>query len=125
MFCPDKTTTCPDKWLSCVQRRRPRRSPKFLQPHCHVPDREAPARGCDTGAVEHYAEAFTVTYGRPFRMVQIEGVGRAKRCPGPVVWRGRFRTPGEQIYRVDACEGHGSELHQRTRVSTRRARPEG
>jgi len=39
-------------------------------------------------------------------MVQEEGVGHPEHCTEPVVWWGRFRTPGESIYRVDACEGH-------------------
>ena len=72
--------------------------------------------------MEHYAEAFTVTYGRCFRMVQVEGVGHPEHCAEPVVWRGRFRTPGESIYRVDACEGHGAELHQRARIPASRSR---
>jgi hypothetical protein len=75
--------------------------------------------------MEHYAESFTVSYGRCFRMVQMEGIGHPDHCPGRVVWRGRFRTAGEKIYRVDACEGHGAALHQRSRIPTSRERPEG
>jgi hypothetical protein len=42
--------------------------------------------------------------------------GQPGHCDEPVVWRGRFRTRAEQIYRVDACDEHGAELINRTRI---------
>lgn len=65
----------------------------------------------------HYAEAFTVLPGRCFRMVTDPDParrGQPTHCGEPVVWRGRFRTPGEKTYGVDACEGHGDDLTHRT-----------
>jgi hypothetical protein len=73
---------------------------------------------CKLDAVAHYADAFTILPGRCFRMVtdpEPRRLGHPDHCDEPVVWRGRFRTRGERVYRVDACEGHGGELTHRTR----------
>ncbi len=81
--------------------------------------RSARARREDTPVSSHYAECFTLIPGRCFRMVtDPEPRRRAQpgHCEKPVVWRGRFRTRGEDIYRVDACDGHGDELMHRTRI---------
>jgi hypothetical protein len=40
----------------------------------------------------HYANAFTLTSERCFRLVQAEnGTGHAQHCPYLTVWRGRFK----------------------------------
>jgi hypothetical protein len=59
--------------------------------------------------MEHYAEAFAIVPGRCFRMVQLPGVGHPFHCVEPVAWHGRFRA-GDRQYRVDACDGHASDL---------------
>ena len=67
----------------------------------------------------HYAEAFTLLPGRCFRMVndpEPRRRGQPTHCDEPVVWRGRFRTKRKDIYRVEACEGHGDELTHRTSI---------
>jgi len=67
----------------------------------------------------HYAEVFALLPGRCFRMVtdpEPRRRGQPTHCGAPVVWRGRFRTRGELIYWVDACEGHGEELTHRSRI---------
>jgi len=67
----------------------------------------------------HFAESFTLTPGRCFRMVtdpEPRRRGQPGHCEAPVVWRGRFRTRSEDIYRVDACAQHGGELTHRTRI---------
>ncbi len=67
----------------------------------------------------HYAECFTLLPGRCFRMVtdpEPRKRGHATHCAEPVIWRGRFRSAGEQIYRVDACAEHGEELTHRTEI---------
>lgn len=69
----------------------------------------------------YYAEAFTVFPGRCFRMVtdpELRRRGQPTHCKAPVVWRGRFRTRGECIFRVDACADHGGELSNRTKIRT-------
>jgi len=65
----------------------------------------------------HYAEAFTLLPGRCFRMVtdpEPRRQGQPTHCDAAVVWRGRFRTGGEDVYGVDACDEHGGELMNRT-----------
>ena len=67
----------------------------------------------------HYAEAFTLIPGRCFRMVtdpESRRRGQPIHCEESVVWRGRFLTRGEDVYRVDACGEHGDELMHRTRI---------
>jgi hypothetical protein len=59
---------------------------------------------------EHYAEAFTLSPGRCFRMVQLPGVGHPAHCSQPIAWHGRFRAADKRLYRVDACEDHADEL---------------
>ena len=67
----------------------------------------------------HYAEAFTLTPGRCFGLVadpEPRRQGQPAPCDEPVAWQGRFRTRGEDIYRVDACDDHGDELTHRSRI---------
>jgi hypothetical protein len=54
--------------------------------------------------VGHYANAFTLTPGRCFRMVQLEGVGHPDHCREPVACHGRWRAGDKRLYRVAACE---------------------
>lgn len=67
----------------------------------------------------HYANAFTLIPGRCFRMIIDPDPlrrGQPTHCEGPVVWRGRFCTTGEDVCRVDACDEHGDELTHATRI---------
>jgi hypothetical protein len=67
----------------------------------------------------HYADSFILIPGRCFRMVtdpEPRRQGQPTHCDEPVVWRGRFRTRGDDTYRVDACEVHGDELTHHSRV---------
>jgi hypothetical protein len=50
--------------------------------------------------------------------------GQRANCDEPVKWRERFRTRAEQIYRVDACDEHGAELMNRTRIRDGRGIPD-
>ena len=59
---------------------------------------------------QHYANAFSFDPGRCFRMVQLPGVGHPMHCPEPVTTHGRWRSAADQLYRVDACDGHKGEL---------------
>jgi hypothetical protein len=71
---------------------------------------------------DHYAEAFKVLSGHCFRMVTDPEPlrrGQPTHCAELVRWRGRFRTRGERVYRVDACEGHGDELTHRTNIMSK------
>jgi len=68
---------------------------------------------------DHYAECFSLTPGRCFRMIvspEPRKRGQPTHCHEPVAWRGRFRTKGEDVYGVEACDGHGDELTHRSRV---------
>jgi hypothetical protein len=47
---------------------------------------------------------------------QYAEVGPADALRHAVVWRRRFRTRGEAIYRVEACQEHGGELTHPTRI---------
>jgi hypothetical protein len=41
--------------------------------------------------MSHHVNAFWLTYGRDFRLIQFEdGTGHAQHCPYALVWRGRI-----------------------------------
>jgi hypothetical protein len=60
--------------------------------------------------MDHFANAFTLTPARCFRMVTLPGVRHPSHCEEPVAWHGRWRAADNRLYRVDACEGHGGQL---------------
>ncbi len=60
--------------------------------------------------MDHFANAFSLTPGRCFRMVALPGVGHPNHCPEPVAWYGRWRAADNRLYRVDACESHAEGL---------------
>jgi hypothetical protein len=63
--------------------------------------------------VDYFANDFTLTPGRCFRMVTLPGVGHPSHCEEPVAWHGRWRAADKRLYRVDACEGHAEDLGRR------------
>ncbi len=68
----------------------------------------------------HYAEAFTLSPGRCFRMVtdpEPRRRGQPAHCEQPVVSRGSFGTAGSAVYRVDACAIHRDDLTHRRAVN--------
>jgi hypothetical protein len=60
--------------------------------------------------VERYANTFTLTSRRCFRVVTLPGVGHPSHCEEPVAWPGRWRAADNRLYRVDAWEGHTEGL---------------
>jgi hypothetical protein len=63
------------------------------------------------GPAEHYAESFTVTPGRCFRLItRPTAHGQPDHCTEPVVWRGRFTDRVGRRWEVDSCDGHAADL---------------
>jgi hypothetical protein len=58
----------------------------------------------------YFANAFTLTPGRCFRMITLPGVGHPSHCQEPVAWHGRWRAGDGRLFRVDACVGHAEGL---------------
>ncbi len=58
-----------------------------------------------------YAEAFYLTTGQCFRLIQAEdGRDHAQHCPYITEWRGRFRDNAGKLAPVEACDGHRADL---------------
>jgi hypothetical protein len=62
----------------------------------------------------HFANAFSLTPGRCFRMATLPGVGHPSHCSEPVAWHGRWRAADNRLYRVDACEATPMGLGHRS-----------
>jgi hypothetical protein len=59
----------------------------------------------------HYAQWFTVTPDRCFRLVnRPDAHGQPDHCAAPVVWHGTFTDRAGQRHQVDACDGHVGDL---------------
>ena len=70
------------------------------------------------GSMDHYANAFTLTSGRCFRMIQAEDrTGHAEDCPYVTQWRGRFKDAAGKWHTVEACGGHRADLDSVQRVT--------
>jgi hypothetical protein len=69
--------------------------------------------------MDHFANAFTLTPGRCFRMVALPGVGHPSHCSEPVAWHGRWRAADDRLYRMDACEGQAERLVAPLRLGDR------
>lgn len=63
----------------------------------------------DVPGAAYYEEAFTLTPGRCFRMVDCDGSASPTYCPEPVMWRGQRRALNKRRYQVEPCEGHQPE----------------
>jgi hypothetical protein len=70
----------------------------------------------------HYAQAFMVTPGRCFRLVERPTAhGQPDHCSAPVAWHGTFTDRAGKRHQVDACDGHAGHLDTRRPASPRQA----
>ena len=82
--------------------------------------RDSAAPGLTLTSVDHYAEAFYLTSGCCFRLIQAEdGTGHAQHCPYFIEWRGRFKDNAGRWHTVEACRGHRADLDAVLRINLR------